>query len=289
MSAVPLGTPPVAPHPAPTNGAASAVAGCLTAAAAVATLAYLAAAIRLRRRGDLWPRHRDACGVAGGAALTVTALAVDPHAGFTAHMAHHLVLAMLAPLLWALARPVTLALRVLPPGPARRGLVAVAHCRPVGWLLWPPTAALLDVGGLWLLYRTGLLASTHQRPVVHALVHLHLLLAGGLFTGAVCRLDPSRHRCGLPLRGGTLLVAGAAHAVLARTLYATPPPGTAYPVADLRAGAQLMYYGGDLVELALAGVLAAQWYTATGRARRRRARRAAGAAATAAGRPRWSA
>ena len=55
------------------------------------------------------------------------------------------------------------------------------------------------------------------------------------------------------------LLAGAAHAVLAKTLYAAPPTGTSYPEADLHLGAQLMYYGGDLVELALAGVLAGTW------------------------------
>ncbi|MGW7099717.1 hypothetical protein [Streptomyces sp. NPDC054838] len=52
-----------------------------------------------------------------------------------------------------------------------------------------------------------------------------------------------------------------------------PPPGTAFTSADLQGGAQLMYYGGDIAEIALATVLAAQWYTATGRARRRARRR----------------
>ncbi|MEV6379503.1 hypothetical protein AB0M31_08810 [Streptomyces sp. NPDC051773] len=37
---------------------------------------------------------------------------------------------------------------------------------------------------------------------------------------------------------------------------------TAFTSADLRTGAQLMYYGGDLVEIALAATLAVQWYAA---------------------------
>jgi putative membrane protein len=67
------------------------------------------------------------------------------------------------------------------------------------------------------------------------------------------------------LRAGCLILAGAAHAVLAKTLYGAAPPNTAFAPTDLARGAELMYYGGDLVEIILAGVLAAQWYAASGR------------------------
>ncbi|MCZ9339466.1 cytochrome c oxidase assembly protein, partial [Streptomyces sp. TRM76130] len=73
---------------------------------------------------------------------------------------------MAGPLLCVLARPLTLALRVLPPGPSRRGLVRVAHSAPAGWLSWPPLAAVLDIGGLWLLHRTELFALAHHSPVL---------------------------------------------------------------------------------------------------------------------------
>ncbi|MER5716237.1 cytochrome c oxidase assembly protein [Streptomyces sp. NPDC002132] len=98
----------------------------------------------------------------------------------------------------------------------------------------------------------------------------HMWAAGALFAFAVCQVDPVRHRWGVAVRGAALLAAGAVHSVLARSLYATPPPGTAFTDGDLHTGARLMYYGGDLVELALAVALAAQWYTATGRAHARR-------------------
>jgi putative membrane protein len=64
---------------------------------------------------------------------------------------------------------------------------------------------------------------------------------------------------------GSLIAAGAAHAVLAKTLYGEPHPGTACTVTDVARGAELMYYGGDLVEIAVAVVLAARWYAASGR------------------------
>ncbi|HUQ59471.1 cytochrome c oxidase assembly protein [Lentzea sp.] len=245
--------------------------------ALLAALAYLAATARLRRRGDAWPGWRDICFTAGCAVLAYALLGPLPGGPFTAHMAQHLVLAMIAPVLVVPARPLTLLVRVVPTGP-RRALLAVAHSTPATVLVFPPLAALLDVGGLWLLYRTPLFAATHHQPLVHAAVHLHVVVSGLLFTFAVCRLDPMRHRWSPAWRATALLAAGAAHAVLAKTLYATPPPGTAFTTADLHQGAQLMYYGGDLAELALATIIAVQWYTATGRARAHRQRRAASGA-----------
>ncbi|MEV7442577.1 hypothetical protein AB0O22_15695 [Streptomyces sp. NPDC091204] len=50
----------------------------------------------------------------------------------------------------------------------------------------------------------------------------------------------------------------------AKALYAAPPPGTVFTHADLQR-AQLMYYGGDLVEAAVATAVAASRYQATGR------------------------
>ncbi|MFE9680677.1 cytochrome c oxidase assembly protein [Streptomyces sp. NPDC006285] len=253
-------------HPGPPQDP-TAIGLFTVAAALLAVAAYVTAASRLRRRGDAWPRWRDGSFTAGGIAVAGAAVAGLPRGPFTGHMIQHLAVGMVAPLLLALARPLTLALRVLAPGPARRGLLAVAHSRPAGWLVFPPLAALLDVGGMWLLYRTGLFAATQRQPLTHALVHTHLLAAGLLFTFAVCRLDPVRRRWSLAVRGATLLAAGAAHGVLAKTLYAVPPPGTAFDGADLREGARWMYYGGDVVEAALAVVLGVGWYTSRGRAR----------------------
>ncbi|MFH8795900.1 cytochrome c oxidase assembly protein [Streptomyces sp. NPDC017941] len=249
-------------HPAPAGaGAAGPV---VTVAVLLVAAAYLLAAFRLRRRGDRWPWPRDVSFTAGSAAILWAVLGALPGGPFTVHSARHLTVAMAAPLLLVLARPLTLALRALPPGRARRALLTVLHARPARWLLFPPLAALLDVGGLWALYRTPLFAAA-DGPVTHALVQVHTLAAGLLFTFAVCQLDPVRRRWGTALRGATLLAAGAAHAVLAKGLYATPPPGTAFTTADLRTGAQLMYYGGDLVEVGLAVTLAVRWYVAGSR------------------------
>ncbi|MFI8278024.1 cytochrome c oxidase assembly protein [Streptomyces sp. NPDC085929] len=46
-----------------------------------------------------------------------------------------------------------------------------------GWCV-PPLAALLDLRGLWLLYRTELFAAVQHDPWLHALVHTAVLSAG---------------------------------------------------------------------------------------------------------------
>lgn len=259
-------------HHAPAAAPTGLIGMVIAVVAVLAASAYLAGSIRLRLRGDAWPGWRDACFTAGCAVLVYALLGPLPGGPFTAHMAQHLVLAMIAPVLVVPARPLTLLLRVLPTRP-RRTLLAVAHSTPVSVLVFPPLAAVLDVGGLWLLYRTPLFAGLHHQPLLHAAVHVHVVVSGLLFAFAVCQLEPVRRRWSLAWRATALLGAGAAHAVLAKTLYATPPPGTAFATADLHTGAQLMYYGGDLVEIALAAIIAVQWYAASGRIRTHRQRR----------------
>ncbi|MFT7874348.1 MULTISPECIES: cytochrome c oxidase assembly protein [Amycolatopsis] len=229
--------------------------------ALLALAAYETGAWRLRRRGDRWPPIRDAVFGAG----VVVALAPGGST-FTAHVLQHVLVGMLAPVLIVLARPVTLLLRAVPA--AARRLLKHA-LRAAGVLVFPPVAAVLEVGSLWLLYRTDLFAKIGDAPWLH----LHVFLTGLLFTTAICRLDPLRHRAGLGVRAGALIGAAAAHAVLAKTLYVSPPPGVVLAVADRQAGAQLMYYGGDVVELGLALIVALQWYAARGRAQARSSRR----------------
>jgi putative membrane protein len=246
----------------------------IAAAALLAAMAYVTAVARLRWRGDRWPAGRDASFLAGTAAVIVAVTGPLPGGPFPAHMVAHVLLGMGAPLCLVLARPVTLTLRALRPGWTRRGLLRVLDSAPAAMLLFPPIAAVLDVGGLWLLYRTRLFTISQSRPWLDGLVHLHVLAAGLLFTAAICQLEPVRHRYGLTLRAATLVLVGAAHGVLAKTLWVTAPPGARAPVADVQRGAEIMYYGGDIVAIALTAVIALRWYTAAGRIRDRENRHA---------------
>jgi putative membrane protein len=242
-------------------------------AALLAALLYLAAAARLRWRGDQWPVARQASFLTGCASIAAAMLAPLPGGPFTAHLAGHVLLGMAGPLLLVAGRPVTLALRALPTGRARRTVLAVSHSRIVAASIYPPVAAVLDIGGLWLLYRTTVFAASETRPWLHTVVHLHVVAAGILFSAAICQLDPVRRRYSFTFRAATLVAAGAAHSILAKSLWTLAPPQTDFTAGDVRFGAEIMYYGADAIEIALAVVVAVQWYTASGRQLRHQRRR----------------
>ncbi|WP_250000869.1 cytochrome c oxidase assembly protein [Actinoplanes sp. M2I2] len=211
---------------------------------AVLAGAYAVAVARLSRRDADWPAGRSLAWYAGLA--TAAAATFGHHHDFRAHMSAHLLLGMAAPLLLVLGRPVTLTLRALPVGPARR-VSRVLRTPALRMVTHPVTAAVLDAGGLWLLYTTDLYAQALARPWLHTLVQAHMLLAGGLLTAAVIGRDPAPHRPGPIVRGAVFLAFVAAHGILAKHLYGYPPPGV--PAGEAAAGAQIMYYGGDLLHL----------------------------------------
>jgi putative membrane protein len=254
----------------------------------LATVAgYAAALTRLRRRGDRWPASRALCLLAGSLCVAAAVLPpVSSHDGlFPVHIAQHLLLGMTGPAFLALSAPVTLALRALPRAP-RRALLRVLHSRPVTILSAPATAVLLNLGGLYALYLTGLYNAAEHNDLIHAAVHLHMFLSGCLLSWAIIGIDPIRRRPGLRVRLAALAIAAAGHDTLTKLMYAHNLPAGGGPIAGRHMGAELMYYGGTIIDIALAIIVMTQWYQATGRELARAARRsAAGPRPPAAGQP----
>jgi putative membrane protein len=179
----------------------------LIAVAAVLGYGALMGLAHRRERG--WRAWRALCWAAGVTVAAVAALGpVADHMDFRAHMIGHVLLGMLAPLLLVLGAPVTLALRALPVAAARR-VSGVLRSRAVAAATHPVVTAVLTVGGLWVLYRTGLYAASMRHPTVLVLVHVHVFLAGWLFTHSLVGPDPAPHRAGLPVRAAVLVLLGA--------------------------------------------------------------------------------
>jgi putative membrane protein len=229
---------------------------------AVAALGYAAGVVAVRSTAG-WPVRRTAfwyTGLGCAAAALLGPLAGAAHTSFTAHMAGHLLLGMAAPLLIVAAAPVTLLLRALPVDEGRT-LVAVLRSHVVRVLTHPVLAAVLNGGGLWLLYTTDLYSQMHSSAILYGAVHLHVFVAGFVFTAAIVGIDPNPHRASFALRATVLVAFIAAHSILAKWLYAHPPPGT--EPTQAQTGAQLMYYGGDVVDVTLIVLLFLGWYRAT--------------------------
>lgn len=233
---------------------------------AALVIPYLAAVARRGRKGRRWSGWRTAswCAGAGLAALAFAPpLAALAHHDLRAHMAQHLLLGMFAPLGLVLGAPVTLTLRALPVGVARRA-VGLLGSRPLRWLSHPVSALALNIGGMYLLYLTPLYELSRHSAALHVALHAHFLAAGCLFTWAIAGIDPNPHRSPWGVRLAALFVSIAAHATLAKLMYAFGLPRPVYDLAELRAAAQLMYYGGDIAELLLAIALFSLWYRQRG-------------------------
>ncbi|UJF36208.1 cytochrome c oxidase assembly protein [Paenibacillus hexagrammi] len=193
-------------------------------------------------------------------ALSVTGpLASRAHTDFADHMIIHLLLGMLAPLLLMLAAPMTLLFRTLSLKQAR-GLSRLLKSSPFRLLHNPFTASTLHIGGLWLLYTTDIYSWMHRSTIGHTGVHVHIFLAGYLFTASMVSIDPAPHRTSFLYRSLVLLIALSAHGILSKYLYAHPPSGV--PAAQAELGSMIMYYGGDIVDIVLICILFSKWFHA---------------------------
>ena len=203
----------------------------------LADVGYGLAWYRLGRLGHRWPARRAACMLAGslGAGIALLPPLASHDDRFEVHVIQHLLLAMVAPAFLALSAPVTLALRTLPRR-ARRALLRVLHSPAVSVLTAPATAVTLDLGGLYLLYLTGLYQAAERDSVIHAAVHLHMFLAGCLLSWAIIGIDPIRRRPGTQGRLAALFIAAAGHDTLAKLIYAWMLPAGGGPAADRRRG-----------------------------------------------------
>ncbi|WP_197380206.1 cytochrome c oxidase assembly protein [Mycolicibacterium mengxianglii] len=169
-------------------------------AAIVLALVYLAGVRRLRRRGDAWPLGRTIGFLLGCLVLLLTTssgIGRYMPAVFSVHMAAHMLLSMLIPILLVLGAPMTLALRALPaagrnepPGP-REWLLAALHSRFSRLITNPIVATILFVAGFYGLYFGGIFDAAAGSHAGHVAMNVHFLLSGYVFYWVVIGIDPT--------------------------------------------------------------------------------------------------
>lgn len=253
----------------------------------VAAALYLAGQWRLWQRGDRWSGWRAASWLLGGlgsiAVATMSGLASYDDTLFSAHMAQHMILSMVAPVFLALGAPVTLALRTLPPR-GRSLLLATLHSRLARLLTFPPIGWALFVGTPFALYFSGWYEATLRHAWLHELLHIHFVLIGCLFLWPLIGLDPVPGKVAYPLRFLLIFAALPFHAILGVTImggqaliagdfYTALHLSWSDPVSDQRVGGGLLWASGDLIGLLLLGAVAVQWMRASEREAAREDRR----------------
>lgn len=229
---------------------------------------YLWAARRVRA----WPSRRRAAFMSGLVVVFValaSPIAVYAGALFSVHMVQHLLLTLVAAPLLLLGAPGTLALRsATPRGRAR--LVDIFHSVPVRTVTHPVVTWSLFAAVMWITHFTSFYDAALESSVLHGLEH-------GLYSGVavafwlpVVGLDPIGVRLSHPVRLGYVILALPQQSFLGLALWSAT--GVLYPhyetlarrwgpdaLADQRAGAVVMWIGGDMLFIAALIAVALAW------------------------------
>jgi putative membrane protein len=228
-----------------------------TAAVLIAVIAYALAVARLRRRGRHVSLRRIAAFAGGIAVLLVALFSPLDHLGeerlFSAHMAQHLLIGDIAPLLVVLGLD----------GPLLRPVLALRAVHKLRMLAHPLVALPLWALNLGVWHLTPLYDAALDHDIVHALQHGLFFACGVLVWAAL--LEPLPGPAWFTAGRKLLYVAGmwlvslavaqvflwSGHVYYARYLEAPRTWGLS-PLADQRAGGGVMLVEGSLVMLGVA-------------------------------------
>ena len=256
---------------------------------------YLVGVHALRRRGDTWSKGRTLSWFGGMAVIgwaTFGGLGSYSHVMFSAHMAAHMVLSMVAPILLVLGAPLTLALRALP-GPRQSGevsprtlLMSLVHSRWSRFVTHPLVAPILFTGSLYALYFSPLFESLMSNHWGHLMMDVHFLAVGSLYYYVLIGVDPSPRSLQPLVRFGLLLVTVPFHAFFAIAVMSADTvfagdywrlldrPFSTDLLADQYLGGGIAWAMGEVPLLLVMGALFVQWIRSDAREAKRNDRQA---------------
>jgi cytochrome c oxidase assembly factor CtaG len=226
---------------------------------------YVVGVRRLRRR---WPVRRTLSFLAAAAVIVLalcSGLERFDDRLLSAHMVEHMLLLLIAPALAVIGRPVTLALRALPPGARPRLARGV---RRAGALAGPLPCLVVFAVVVVATHLPPFYSAALRHPILHDLEHALYLLAGGLLWWPILDGEPAptRRLSGL---GRLILIIAAMvpmalvgaylnrHVTLVYASYGPPAREMGISaVADQQQAGAIMWVLGDLVMVA-AGLSAA--------------------------------
>jgi putative copper resistance protein D len=243
-----------------------------------------------------WPVGRTVAWFTGCALLVLASssgLGRYADALFSAHVAEHMLISIVVPVLLVLGGPVTLARRALPEeGDARDRLEALLDAPALRLLAHPAVAAVLVVGSPFLLYLTPVFSLLQPLGWLMPAISLWFLVVGYLFFWVLVGVDPAPGaRLPHVARLAVLVASMPFHALFGVILLAADRPVAQIPstlaadggggqvfvtdfyshlrlpwavdlLADQHVAALLAWGMGDVPLLAVVVVLLVQWHRA---------------------------
>jgi cytochrome c oxidase assembly factor CtaG len=234
--------------------------------------AYLVGVGRARRRGATWLRHHTAYWCVGIAVLVIAtqgSVAVYGDALFSMHMAAHLMLIMIAPILLVLGHPLDLSIAAASESNAER-LRSIYLGRCVSALTNPIVGLALYAGVIAGTHLTNFMNTMMVHPWLRGGEQLVYVAVGFVFFVPLVSTQPIRWQLPPPLRMGVYVVAMPVDTftgvILSQTnRYPWPAMAAMHPVwapslvTDLHAGGAVMWVGGDAIMAVLFGFAAVAW------------------------------
>jgi putative copper resistance protein D len=242
-------------------------------------VAYVAGALRLKRRGDKWPIGRTISWVAGMlllAYITNGAFNVYEQYLFSDHMLAHMLLTMGVPVLLVPGAPVTLLARAVEKRQddsrgVREWVLWAVHTKYAQLIAHPLVAATLFASSLVVFYFTPVFGWATRDHIGHEWMILHFVITGYLFVQALVGIDPGPKRFGYPQRLMLLIGTLTFHAffglalmtgstlLLADWYGAMGRTWGQNPLADQQTGGAIAWGIGELPTAALVMITAWQW------------------------------
>lgn len=260
----------------------------LAIAVAVGWWLWAVRRIEARHPGNPVPRRRTAAFL--GAMLALAAALISgieryDTTLFSIHMVQHVLLALVAAPLIALAAPVTLLLRLSSAETRRRWLLPILHARLTAIVTFPVTAWLVFAAVMWGSHFSGLFDLALENEWAHDLEHGLFLGSALLFWWPAVAIDPAPRRVGYPGRIAHVFLQMTQNTFLAVVIlnagaalyphYASL--GAPYGIdalSDQRLAAGVMWIAGDGIFLAAIMLLVAGWMRADARGAARADRQA---------------
>jgi len=187
---------------------------------------------------------------------------------FSVHMVQHLLMAMVAAPLMALAAPITLLLRVASPRVRQRWILPVLHSLPLRIISFPVVTWTLFAGVMWATHFSSLYDAALESELLHFAEHGLYMGTALLFWWPVVGADPSPWRLPHAVRIGYLFLGMPQSSFLGLAILSAPQVLYPHyetvardwgpsPLADQQLAGGIMWAGGDMVFLI--GLVLAVW------------------------------